>query len=124
MDRRRFLAAAGTALLGGCAFGGSDGASTETPTPAPDETPTATPDETPASENVDPESVVERVRAADRIVEFETAPLTASLVERSWTQTTDGLKFHYSLVEPETPDSPAVVWAAIEIGRASCRERV
>ena len=118
MDRRRFLAAAGTALLGGCAFGGSDGAPTETPTPAPDETPTATPDETPASENVDPESVVERVRAADRIVEFETAPLTASLVERSWTQTTDGLKFHYSLVEPETPDSPAVVWAAIENAQA------
>jgi len=114
MDRRRFLAAAGTALLGGCAFGGSDGASTETPTPAPDETPTATPDETPASENVDPESVVEQVRSADRIVDFETAPLTASLVESHQVRTPDGLGFHYSLVEPETPDSPALVWAAIE----------
>jgi hypothetical protein len=47
-------------------------------------------------------------------VEFETAPLTASLVERSRTQTADGLDFHYSLVEPETPDSPAVVWEAVE----------
>jgi hypothetical protein len=118
MNRRRFLATAGVSLLGGCAFRETDETPTGTPTPVSQGTPTTEATVTPASDGAGSGSVVTRVRAADRIVEFETAPLTASLVGRSRTQTADGLKFHYSLVEPETPDSPAVVWAAIENAQA------
>lgn len=110
MDRRRFLALSGITLLGGCAGrNGSPSTTTETPVPTTDSTPTDEPSPTP-----DDQSLADRIREANRVVDFETADLTASLIgSRVGIRTDDGLVARYALVEPATADSPAVVWAMV-----------
>jgi hypothetical protein len=115
MKRRSFLAASAVALLGGCTFGIGDETPTRTSTrtATPVSSTDSTPSPTPVSEP-DERSPEERLRAADSLVEFETADLTATMLDGGEGHVTaDGLLTRHALVEPPTAESPAVVWATI-----------
>ena len=109
MERRRFLATTGIALLGGCTFADSEETPTVTPV-GPPENGTETPTETPGTRD-DPALAAEELRER-RVVDFETVPLTAALYGRR--RINDRVTATYGISEPATVDSPAVVHALLE----------
>lgn len=109
MDRRRFLATTGLALLGGCTLGDVGGTSTDSPTVTPIDPPTGTPTD-PTTPDDGPPLTAETLRER-RVVDFETAPLTVAVYGG---RTINGrVTATYGISEPATADSPAIVHALV-----------
>lgn len=109
MERRRFLATTGIALLGGCTFGATGDTPTSTPLDPPTDTP-GTPTDGPDPSG-DPELTQADLRDR-RVVDFETAPLTVALYGRR--RINGRVTTTYGISEPATADTPAVVHALLE----------
>lgn len=107
MQRRRFLAAVGTAaLLAGCP---SQDVGSDTPTATPVDG-TDTPDSDPGDDpSLAPEDLRDR-----RVVDFENVPLTVALYGRR--RINGGVAVSYGISAPATDDSPAVVHALVHNG--------
>lgn len=112
MDRRRFIATTGLALLGGCTLGDTGETPADGPTATPIDPPTGTPTDGPPTGDdtpISPEALRER-----RVVDFETAPLTVSVYGRR--RINGRVTATYGISAPATADSPAIVHALVRNG--------
>lgn len=121
MNRRQFVSAGGCSLAGllpGCVGSSigigpddSDDASGAVPATGGSD-PGAGPDGAGSDPDADPDELPHDSFDAPRVVDFETAPLRASIPDGRY-RTVDGLSVAFDLVEPATQASPATVGAVL-----------